>query len=506
MADDDLAAKGRPTDEHVAAAQRALENVAAKAEQRARGSNGSAPALGTSPAVSPAGLFIDWTTFWDEADEEEWVWKNVLARGRGHAVYAVHKGGKSLLALYMVADMATDGGMSCLYLDYEMTAADVRERLRDMGCGPESDLSHLHYALLPTLPALDTEEGGIALAGIVDKIVEREPDRHVVVVIDTISRAVWGEENSADTFRLFYVHTGLRLKQRGVTWLRLDHGGKDAGKGQRGSSGKGDDVDVVWRLTPTENGIRLQRELSRMNWVPESVSLLKRDFPLCYLPAAYDWPEGTANLAVAMDRLGLPLDASSRTAGLALREIDEGRQNTLVLAALKYRRERAAEAFVAPGKHPGKHPLGDDPQSDSGSTGEQDSFSLGSTAGSAAKQEARESGKQSPPIYRGTASHPTPSGDDNQPAGEHRQSDYPAKPDKRIAVVRQAAEIVVNVGAASANLLMKRLELYEAEACSLLDMLEAAQIVGPLTGRARPVLAEFADIGPLITAYEGRPA
>jgi len=75
--------------------------------------------------------------------------------------------------------------------------------------------------------------------------------------------------------------------------------------------------------------------------------------------------------------------------------------------------------------------------------------------------------------------------------------------DHHIAVVRQAAEIVVSVGAASASLLMKRLELYPAEAESLLDMLEAAEIVGPLTGSARPVLAEDTDIQALITAYEG---
>jgi hypothetical protein len=360
------------------------------------------------PPESPTdGVFIDWSTFWAQDDEEqEWAWENVLAKGRGHAIYAMHKGGKSLLTLYMVAEMATTGGMSCLYLDYEMTGSDVRARLRDMGYGPETDLSHLYYALLPTMPALDTEEGGIALAKLVDEIAAKDPGRHVVTVIDTISRAVWGEENSADTWRLFYVHTGLRLKQRGVTWLRLDHGGKDAGKGQRGSSGKGDDVDVVWKLTPTENGIKLHRELSRMNWVPETVALLKKDYPLCYLPAAYDWPEGTASLAITMDRLRLPLNASSRTAGLALREIDEGRQNTLVLAALKYRREHAAEAFKTPGKHPGKHPIGDTPQSDSESNGEQDSFSLGSATGSTGNHGPRVSGKQSPPIYRGTASHP----------------------------------------------------------------------------------------------------
>ena len=38
-----------------------------------------------------------------------------------------------------------------LYLDYEMTRADLRERLEDMGYGPDADLKRLHYALLPDL-------------------------------------------------------------------------------------------------------------------------------------------------------------------------------------------------------------------------------------------------------------------------------------------------------------------------------------------------------------------
>jgi len=78
------------------------------------------------------------------------------------------------------------------------------------------------------------------------------------------------------------------------------------------------------------------------------------------------------------------------------------------------------------------------------------------------------------------------------------------RPEGRDTSVREAAEIVVSIGAASASLLMKRLGLYEAEAESLLDMLEAAQVVGPLTGRARPVLAELADIERLIVAAEGK--
>ncbi len=47
-----------------------------------------------------------------------------------------------------------------LYLDCEMTPDDLRERLGDMGYGPGDDLEPLAYYSLPSLPPLDTPEGG----------------------------------------------------------------------------------------------------------------------------------------------------------------------------------------------------------------------------------------------------------------------------------------------------------------------------------------------------------
>ena len=80
-----------------------------------------------------------------------------------------------------------------VYCDYEMTQADVVERLYDMGYGPDSDLSRLCYALLPDL-VLDTPDGGKALMKLVDGVQQQWPEHHLVVVVDTISRAVVGGE------------------------------------------------------------------------------------------------------------------------------------------------------------------------------------------------------------------------------------------------------------------------------------------------------------------------
>ena len=302
-----------------------------------------------SPSVDKApSVFLDWSTFWArDHSEAEWVYPDVLARGRGHALYATHKAGKSLLMLYIAAALATGSEpIVVVYFDYEMTEADVFDRLEDMGHGPDTDFSRLRYALLPTLPPLDTAAGAEALTALVDGVQAEWQQHHLVVVIDTISRAVCGEENSADTFRDFYAHTGIQLKRRGITWARLDHSGKDTSQGQRGSSGKGDDVDVVWELTLTQNGVCLKRKLARMSWVPEQVLLGLFEEPLRYVPLAKDWPAGTVEVAAELDRLDLPLTVPTRVASDAIKAANSehrGRRRGLVLAAIRWRIERAKE-------------------------------------------------------------------------------------------------------------------------------------------------------------------
>lgn len=292
----------------------------------------------TAPPID----FINWAEFWaKDRNEPEWLLDRILARGRGHALYAKRKAGKSLLMLWCALQLVRAGHV-VIYLDYEMTDDDLEERLSDLGCGAETDLSLLRYALLPSLPPLDTAPGGVALLDIVDREQIEHPKLHVATVIDTIGRAAAGDENDADTIQAFYRHTGIGLKRRGVTWARLDHAGKDAERGQRGSSAKGDDVDVVWRLVPIEGGVELVRDVARMSWVPERVPLRMQLEPvLDYIPEEASWPAGTAGAAEALDRLGVPLDASRRTASKALAENGHGARTQVVAAALRWRRMMA---------------------------------------------------------------------------------------------------------------------------------------------------------------------
>lgn len=290
---------------------------------------------------------IDWFTFWSrEHGEEDWLVEPIVPRGRQVAMWAVHKTGKSLLTLELAAALATGRSafgqavaepVDVIYLDMEMTEDDLYDRLVDLGYGPDIDLDPLHYYLLPALPPLDTAAGSAML---LDLVARHSP---ALLVIDTMARVVEGEENSADTYRAFYRHTGLHMKARGVAVLRLDHGGKDASLGQRGSSAKGDDVDVVWQLKPTDNGLQLDRKAARMSWVPETVSLVRHeeDGLRHTLGLSADWPAGTKALADVLDELGVPITAGRPTARAALASAGETARNDLLGKALKYRRMRA---------------------------------------------------------------------------------------------------------------------------------------------------------------------
>lgn len=201
---------------------------------------------------------LDWHTLWNTEDEdEEWIVEPLLPARRLVALFSAPKVGKSLLMLEIAAAVARgtevlgatpDRPRRVLYVDFENDPrGDIRTRLKAMGLGPQ-DLDNLKYLSYPTLAKLDTATGAAELLAIVE---EYECE---VVVIDTISRAVGGEENENDTWLAFYRNTGLTLKQAKVACIRLDHTGKDHDKGMRGGSAKYGDVDAVWKLSRVDDG------------------------------------------------------------------------------------------------------------------------------------------------------------------------------------------------------------------------------------------------------------
>jgi hypothetical protein len=301
---------------------------------------------------------IDWATFAnrDTALGPRWLIEGFWPWGRAMALWAGAKTGKSELALWCAAKLALGehpwtgdpvDPIDVAYFDFEMTEDDLDERLSDFDFDP-ARLGHLHYFLLPALHALDVEKGGQEVERLVSGCGARAS------VFDTFGRAVGGDENDADTVRAFYRHTGSRLKRLGVGYLRTDHAGKDITKGQRGSSAKRDDVDVVWSMRRAPKGVVFLdcEGSSRLSWVGPNLKLERlvvADTVSYTTPMRWGWPAGTAAKAAEIDGLGLPADAGRPAVAEALKAAGLGPGNKRILeAAIKFRRNPSATSPEMP--------------------------------------------------------------------------------------------------------------------------------------------------------------
>jgi hypothetical protein len=110
--------------------------------------------------------------------------------------------------------------------------------------------------------------------------------------------------------------------------VRTDHAGKDGGKkqGQRGSSAKNDDVDIVYRLDKSDDGLTLKRTHTRISWVPETVSLIVEDFDdvitiRLRTKQQRGWTVKEIEKAKELESLGIPIDLSVREVKDKLREL-----------------------------------------------------------------------------------------------------------------------------------------------------------------------------------------
>lgn len=280
--------------------------------------------------------------------EPDWQCEPLLERGTSVALYSPPKAGKSMLLQEIAAALAAGHGVlgnsarspeRVLYVDAENTARDIGERLTAMGYAANDFGDGLIYLSFAALPPLDTPTGAAELLDVVDEY------RPALVVLDTVSRFVEGDENDAATYANLYRLALAPLKARNVTVARLDHAGKDATKGQRGSSAKSADVDAVWRLTADGDRVELVREVSRNGHGDERLSLTRQVSPLRHVPRYDDSPFGRRTADVAqvvadLDALGLPDDAGRPAAQEALTKAGRGRRNDLVTKAVKIRKDR----------------------------------------------------------------------------------------------------------------------------------------------------------------------
>jgi AAA domain len=228
---------------------------------------------------------VDWPAAWASKPETvDWLVKPFIEAGTVNALYATPGTGKSLIALEWALRLAR-AGRTAVYIDEEnRLAEDIVDRLQAMGAEP-GELGHLVMYSFAALPPLDTPLGGLHLLALAVTAGAE------LVIIDTASRMIAGGENDSDTWLKLYACSIKPLKGRGIAVLRIDHPGKDAERGQRGSSAKNGDVDTVWRLSQIERGshfYRMDREKSRSGHGEEAVQIERR-----YAPLRHVWEEKT---------------------------------------------------------------------------------------------------------------------------------------------------------------------------------------------------------------------
>lgn len=312
------------------------------------------PTIATPTTDPLATWYVDWAQLWSTENQQgEWLCEPLLARGRAHALYAGAKSGKSLLLLELAAALATGRPVlnlpkrepiPVLYIDYEMTGADVRDRLEAFGYSKDDNMEHLHYVLLPSIGGLDTKAGAdTVIAAVTQKNIQ-------LVIIDTTARAVEGEENDADTLRAFYRWSGVALKSLGVTWVRADHAGKDSAKGQRGSSAKNDDVDVVWKFTKRNTtSILIEATHRRMQWIPDKIELELREYNgvLMHSIIGDEISDAAQQLAKQLDDIGAELDITARAARDLLKKNNIKSASDILRSALRLRRLKLDNGVIS---------------------------------------------------------------------------------------------------------------------------------------------------------------
>lgn len=232
------------------------------------------PVTAVQNEVSRKYARVNWReAFTMDTSEPEWLLEPFMETATINALFGKPGVGKSLITLEWALQLAREG-RSVLYIDQENSVRDTVTRLRAFRCTP-GELDGLALYSFANLPPLDTDEGGAHLVSLAEA---NEAD---LIILDTISRMVEGSENDASTYSQLYRFSMAPLKQHGRSVLRLDHSGKDEGRGQRGSSAKASDLDCLFRISlETAGNLVVVREKSRSGNAEACITYSRQRDPL----------------------------------------------------------------------------------------------------------------------------------------------------------------------------------------------------------------------------------
>jgi hypothetical protein len=317
-------------------------------------------ALVVDEAIGSAGDLIEkanlmsWSAaFAQTTEDRQWIIEGMIRQGDNVAVAGPPGSGKSLFFQDVAARLAIGDqvvGFSArdpinvLYLDHENNRDDITLRLQDMGLRAEQ-LDRLRYASFPSLDPLDTRQGGRHLYQLTHAL---DAD---VLIIDTISRFVDGDENAADTWQNVYRHAIAPLKAVGRTVIRLDHTGRDESRDARGSSAKRDDPDAVWmfKSTPADlDGkcvVSFTLRKGRGDAYVPSIEFNRKTAPLEHRVVITkhktELQDRIDKCVAALDVLNVPVSAGRPSCAGVLRENGYGFGNKVISAAVRIRKLRS---------------------------------------------------------------------------------------------------------------------------------------------------------------------
>lgn len=193
---------------------------------------------------------VDWDEIWEQEWRPDWIAYPFIHASCASALFAPGGLGKSLFSLEMAIAIGNGRAFmgtvlkprKLLYVDFENDPlVHIRPRVEAMGY-TNKEMRNVPYMSFPQFGPFDEVGGAQTLLRHVDHY---QPE---LVIIDTLGRTLSGDENDAKTIQAFYRNVGMPLKQRKIAYMRIDHSGKDLGKGSRGTSAKRDDLDLEWGL------------------------------------------------------------------------------------------------------------------------------------------------------------------------------------------------------------------------------------------------------------------